>query len=74
MTFVEAMLVLLAGVGAGTINAVVGSGTLITFPTLLAFGIPPVTRDDEQRGRVWSPAASPEPGDTGASCAGSGRG
>ncbi len=43
MTFVEAMLVLLAGVGAGTINAVVGSGTLITFPTLLAFGIPPVT-------------------------------
>lgn len=40
---VEAMLVLLAGVGAGTINAVVGSGTLITFPTLLAFGVPPVS-------------------------------
>jgi uncharacterized protein len=35
--------ILLAGVGAGTINAVVGSGTLITFPTLLAIGIPPVT-------------------------------
>jgi hypothetical protein len=35
--------VLLAGIGAGTINAVVGSGTLITFPTLLAFGVPPVT-------------------------------
>ncbi|HEY8200821.1 MAG TPA: sulfite exporter TauE/SafE family protein [Actinomycetota bacterium] len=31
-----------AGVGAGTINAVVGSGTLITFPTLLALGYPPV--------------------------------
>src|SRR5688572_8296476 len=28
---------------AGTINTVVGSGTLITFPTLLAFGVPPVT-------------------------------
>jgi uncharacterized protein len=27
----------------GTINVVVGSGTLITFPTLLAFGVPPVT-------------------------------
>lgn len=26
----------------GAINAVVGSGTLITFPTLLAFGYPPV--------------------------------
>lgn len=35
-------LVALAGVGAGTINTVVGSGTLITFPTLLAFGVPPV--------------------------------
>ncbi len=33
---------LLAGVAAGTINAVVGSGTLITFPTLLAVGYPPV--------------------------------
>jgi uncharacterized membrane protein YfcA len=30
-------------VAAGTINTVVGSGTLITFPTLLAFGVPPVT-------------------------------
>ncbi len=42
MTLLEAVLVLLAGVAAGTINAVVGSGTLITFPTLLAVGYPPV--------------------------------
>ncbi len=35
--------ILLAGVAAGAINTVVGSGTLITFPTLLAFGVPPVT-------------------------------
>jgi len=35
--------VLLAGMAAGTINTVVGSGTLITFPPLLAFGVPPVT-------------------------------
>ena len=28
--------------GAGGINAIVGSGSLITFPTLLAFGVPPV--------------------------------
>ena len=33
----------LAGAGAGFINTVAGSGTLITFPTLLAFGVPPVT-------------------------------
>ena len=43
MTFLEATAILLAGLAAGTINTVVGSGTLITFPTLLAFGIPPVT-------------------------------
>lgn len=43
MTFLEAAAILLAGVGAGTINAVVGSGTLITFPTLVAVGVPPLT-------------------------------
>jgi uncharacterized membrane protein YfcA len=42
VTAVEALLVFVAGVGAGTINAIVGSGTLITFPTLLAVGYPPV--------------------------------
>jgi uncharacterized protein len=31
-----------AGIAAGTINTVVGSGTLITFPVLLALGYPPV--------------------------------
>ena len=43
MSWLEVLAILLAGVGAGTINTVVGSGTLITFPTLLAFGVPPVT-------------------------------
>jgi hypothetical protein len=36
-------LVAVAGLAAGTINTVVGSGTLITFPVLLALGVPPVT-------------------------------
>ena len=31
-----------AGVVAGAINAIVGSGSLVTFPTLLAVGYPPV--------------------------------
>ena len=35
--------VAVAGLAAGTINAVVGSGTLITFPVLVSIGIPPVT-------------------------------
>ena len=42
MTYLEVVAVLLAGAAAGTINTVVGSGTLITFPTLLALGVPPV--------------------------------
>ncbi|MGZ4625836.1 MAG: sulfite exporter TauE/SafE family protein [Kineosporiaceae bacterium] len=39
----QAGAVFAAGVAAGTINTVVGSGTLITVPTLLAIGYPPVT-------------------------------
>ncbi len=42
MTTPEALAIALAGVGAGTINTVVGSGTLLTFPVLLAFGYSPV--------------------------------
>ena len=38
----EIVAILAAAIGAGAINAVVGSGSLITFPTLLAFGFAPV--------------------------------
>ncbi|MFI1012060.1 sulfite exporter TauE/SafE family protein [Streptomyces sp. NPDC020965] len=43
MTIWEMLAVFAAGISAGGINAVVGSGTLITFPVLLATGLPPVT-------------------------------
>src|SRR3954451_13538134 len=42
MDFWEALALLAAGTVAGAITAVVGSGTLLTFPTLLAIGYPPV--------------------------------
>ncbi len=42
MSAAEIVTVLAAGLAAGIINAVVGSGSLITFPVLLAFGVPPV--------------------------------
>ena len=42
MTWLEVLTVLVAGVVAGTINTVVGSGSLITFPTLLGLGYSPV--------------------------------
>jgi uncharacterized membrane protein YfcA len=42
LTALEAGAVFLAGVGAGTVNGIVGSGSLLTFPTLLAVGYPAV--------------------------------
>jgi uncharacterized membrane protein YfcA len=36
------LLLVAAGVAAGVVNAVAGGGSLITFPTLLAVGLPPV--------------------------------
>jgi len=38
----ETAIIFFAGVWAGGINVVVGSGTLVTFPTLLFFGYPPL--------------------------------
>jgi uncharacterized membrane protein YfcA len=42
MTFLEALLVVTVGFFAGSINTIVGSGSLVTFPTLLAIGYSPV--------------------------------
>ncbi|MBK5288573.1 MAG: sulfite exporter TauE/SafE family protein [Acidimicrobiia bacterium] len=42
MSLTDAILITMAGLGAGMINTVVGSGSLITFPTLIALGYPPV--------------------------------
>src|SRR5207248_3301790 len=41
VTGLEQVVLFGAGIAAGTINTIVGSGTLLTFPTLLAFGYPP---------------------------------
>jgi len=43
MSVAQMLVIVLAGMGAGAINSLVGSGTLITFPTLVALGFPPVT-------------------------------
>ena len=42
MTPLHALAIFGAGIAAGTINTVVGSGTLITFPVLIGFGYQPV--------------------------------
>ncbi len=38
----EAVVIVVAGIGAGAINTVVGSGTLLTFPVLIALGYAPL--------------------------------
>lgn len=42
MSFGEVLVLFVAGLAAGTMNTVVGSGSLVTFPTLLALGYPPL--------------------------------
>lgn len=42
MDLPEVLVLLAAGLGAGSVNAVAGGGSLITFPTLIAVGLPPV--------------------------------
>jgi uncharacterized protein len=42
MDLLDAALLLAAGVAAGTVNALAGGGSLITFPALIAVGLPPV--------------------------------
>src|SRR5215213_634619 len=43
MTTIEYVYVALAAFAAGALNAVAGGGSLITFPTLVAVGLSPVT-------------------------------
>jgi uncharacterized membrane protein YfcA len=42
MTHFDLLIAALAAVGAGAINALAGGGTLISFPVLVAVGVPPV--------------------------------
>ncbi|MGN8130432.1 sulfite exporter TauE/SafE family protein [Arthrobacter sp. RC1.1 241] len=42
MELFSSIIVFIAGLWAGTINAVVGSGTLVTFPVLITLGVAPV--------------------------------
>jgi len=43
MTLLHALILLAAGLGAGTVNAIAGGGSLITFPILVGIGLPPVS-------------------------------
>ena len=42
MSWIEIASLLVAACAAGAVNAVAGGGTLLTFPTLILFGVPPI--------------------------------
>ena len=43
MSLIEWGAVAAAGFGAGAVNTIVGSGSLITYPVMVVLGVPPVT-------------------------------
>lgn len=53
MSYLQELLIFLAGFGAGAINAVAGGGSLISFPALLAVGLPPITANVTNSIAVW---------------------
>src|SRR5262245_58826136 len=42
MDLIDACALVGAGLAAGTVNAIAGGGSLITYPTLVAIGLPPI--------------------------------
>jgi uncharacterized membrane protein YfcA len=53
LTAVQFVVLLAAGFLAGAVNAVAGGGTLLTFPALLASGLPPVAANVTNTVAVW---------------------
>ena len=53
MSLVQDLLILVAAFGAGAVNAVAGGGSLISFPALLAVGLPPVAANVTNSIAVW---------------------
>jgi uncharacterized protein len=52
-SFASSILLLLAGFLAGAMNAVAGGGTLVSFPAMIAFGLPPVSAAASNSVAVW---------------------
>ena len=53
MSPAEALLLVVSGLLAGAINAVAGGGSLVSFPALLAIGLPPLTANVTNSVAVW---------------------
>ncbi len=53
LTTSRALLIALAGLGAGIVNGVAGGGTLVSFPVLLALGYPALTANVTNTVGIW---------------------
>ena len=53
MSAVEVVVLVLAGLAAGGVNAVAGGGSLVSFPALLALGLPPLTANVTNSVAIW---------------------
>jgi len=53
MSWVQAALLIASGAAAGVVNAVAGGGTLITFPALVAVGLPMVAANATNTVAIW---------------------
>lgn len=53
MSLAEVLFLAVAGLTAGSINAVAGGGSLVSFPALLALGIPPLAANVTNSVAVW---------------------
>ncbi len=58
MTFEFAILLFLAGVLGGALNAVAGGGSFIAFPALLFTGVPPIPANATNTIALWTAAAA----------------
>jgi uncharacterized membrane protein YfcA len=52
-TLLEVLLVLGAGMTAGALNSVAGGGSFISFPVLIALGLPPITANATNNLAMW---------------------
>jgi len=58
MTVVEGVVLLVAAVGAGAVNAVAGGGSFLTLPALILFNVPPVSANATSAVATWPGLAS----------------
>ena len=53
MTSIDQLLLAIAALGGGILNAVAGGGSFLTFPSLLVAGVAPVTANATSAVALW---------------------